>query len=338
MKASNKQAPERGMNQTPTEELIKQLENRLDWLTSQPAEDMNEEEIENILNLLDTLKPLPSENTFNPEEAFERLEKDYLHNPEKLEQASEEADRAELIAALREKAVDTANPAKRNTSEKAMPIPTEESETEAESTEKKHTAVKKHRHFRVLKNMGIAAAIMILVFSGLNLATYATAKKGLFDLIINRKNTMSNMYVGDGDMGMEHEVMEKEKYTSWDDVPDEIKNGILLSDYIPDGMELEKIEIMGFDPMRIEINYKMCENSQQYLHIAIRQFDNLIVKNQITYPDAEYQGSEKVGEIEYYIYKNDIENIFIFMAEDNIYYIYSNLSVKDMEKIIEMIS
>ncbi len=56
MKASNKQAPERGMNQTSTEELIKQLENRLDWLTSQPAEDMNEEEIENILNLLDTAK------------------------------------------------------------------------------------------------------------------------------------------------------------------------------------------------------------------------------------------------------------------------------------------
>ena len=64
----------------------------------------------------------------------------------------------------------------------------------------------------------------------------------------------------------------------------------------------------------------------------------MIVKNQITYPDTEYQGSEKVGNIEYYIYKNDIENIFIFMTEDNIYYIYSNLSVKDMEKIIEMIS
>lgn len=311
MKASNKQASERGTNQTSAEELIKQLENRLDWLTSQPAEDMNEVEIENILNLLDTLTPLPGGKAFNPEEAFGRLEKDYLDNPEKLEQASEEADRAELIAALREK---------------------------TENIEPKHTAVKKYRRFRVLKNVGIAAAIMILVFSGLNLATYATAKKGLFDFIINRNNTMSNMYVGDGDMGMEHEVVEKEKYTSWDDVPDEIKNGILLSDYIPDGMELEKIEVMGSDPMRIEINYKVRENSQQYLHIAIRQFDNLIVKNQITYPDAEYQGSEKVGEIEYYIYKNDIENIFIFMAEDNIYYIYSNLPVKNMEKIIEMIS
>lgn len=207
----------------------------------------------------------------------------------------------------------------------------------SDSAERK-AASGKHRRFRVLKNIGIAAAIMILIFSGLNLATYATARKGLFDLIINRKNTMSNMYVGEGDMGMEHEVVEKEKYTSWDDVPDEIKEGVLLPTYIPDGMELEEIEVMGFEPMRIEINYKMRKNSQQYLHIAIRQFDDLIVKNQITYPDTEYQGSEKVGDIEYYIYKNDIENIFIFMAEDNIYYIYSNLSVKDMEKIIEMIS
>ncbi len=314
MKASNKQTSECGMDRNSTEELIKQLENRLDRLTGQPAEEMNVEEIENILNLLDTLKPLPGGKAFNPEEAFERLERDYLDNPEKLDQASEEADRAELKAALREKAADAADSAERK------------------------TASGKHRRFRVLKNIGIAAAIMILIFSGLNLATYATARKGLFDLIINRKNTMSNMYVGEGDMGMEHEVVEKEKYTSWDDVPDEIKEGILLPTYIPDGMELEEIEVMGFEPMRIEINYKMRENSQQYLHIAIRQFDDLIVKNQITYPDTEYQGSEKVGDIEYYIYKNDIENIFIFMTEDNIYYIYSNLSVKDMEKIIEMIS
>ena len=314
MRASNKQTSECGMDRNSTEELIKQLENRLDRLTGQPAEEMNVEEIENILNLLDTLKPLPGGKAFNPEEAFERLERDYLDNPEKLDQASEEADRAELKAALREKAADAADSAERK------------------------TASGKHRRFRVLKNIGIAAAIMILIFSGLNLATYATARKGLFDLIINRKNTMSNMYVGEGDMGMEHEVVEKEKYTSWDDVPDEIKEGILLPTYIPDGMELEEIEVMGFEPMRIEINYKMRENSQQYLHIAIRQFDDLIVKNQITYPDTEYQGSEKVGDIEYYIYKNDIENIFIFMTEDNIYYIYSNLSVKDMEKIIEMIS
>ena len=179
MRASNKQTSECGMDRNSTEELIKQLENRLDRLTGQPAEDMNEEEIENILNLLDTLKPLPGGKAFNPEEAFERLEKDYLDNPEKLEQASEDADRAELKAALREK---------------------------TENIEPKHTATKKHRRFRVLKNVGIAAAIMILVFSGLNLATYATAKKGLFDLIINRKNTMSNMYVGDGDMGMNYEV------------------------------------------------------------------------------------------------------------------------------------
>lgn len=314
MRASNKQTSECGMDRNSTEELIKQLENRLDRLTGQLAEDMNEEEIENILNLLDTLKPLPGGKAFNPEEAFERLEKDYLDNPEKLVQASEDADRAELKAALREKAMDSADSAERK------------------------AASGKHRRFRVLKNIGIAAAIMILIFSGLNLATYATARKGLFDLIINRKNTMSNMYVGEGDMGMEHEAVEKEKYTSWDDVPDEIKEGVLLPTYIPDVMELEEIEVMGFEPMRIEINYKMRKNSQQYLHIAIRQFDDLIVKNQITYPDTEYQGSEKVGDIEYYIYKNDIENIFIFMAEDNIYYIYSNLSVKDMEKIIEMIS
>ena len=310
MRASNKQTSECGMDRNSTEELIKQLENRLDRLTGQPAEDMNEEEIENILNLLDTLKPLPGGKAFNPEEAFERLEKDYLDNPEKLEQASEEADRAELKAALREKAMDSADSAERK------------------------AASGKHRRFRVLKNIGIAAAIMILIFSGLNLATYATARKGLFDLIINRKNTMSNMYVGEGDMGMEHEVVEKEKYTSWDDVPDEIKEGVLLPTYIPDGMELEEIEVMGSKPHRLELKYMDLEGKNRYIDISIRQFDDEAIKDQITNPDAEYLDYKKNNDIEYYIYKYENVNIIICIIERNIYYIYSDFSLDEMEKMI----
>ena len=310
MRASNKQTSECGRDRNSTEELIKQLENRLNRLTGQPAEEMNVEEIENILNLLDTLKPLPGGKAFNPEEAFERLERDYLDNPEKLEQASEEADRAELKAALREKAVDAADSAERK------------------------TASGKHRRFRVLKNIGIAAAIMILVFSGLNLATYATARKGLFDLIINRKNTMSNMYVGEGDMGMEHEVVEKEKYTSWDDVPDEIKEGVLLPTYIPDGMELEEIEVMGSKPHRLELKYMDLEGKNRYIDISIRQFADEAIKDQITNPDAEYLDYKKNNDMEYYIYKYENVNIIICIIERNIYYIYSDFSLDEMEKMI----
>lgn len=308
MRASNKQTSECGMDRNSTEELIKQLENRLDRLTGQPAEDMNEEEIENILNLLDTLKPLPGGKAFNPEEAFERLEKDYLDNPEKLEQASEDADRAELKAALREKAMDSADSAERK------------------------AASGKHRRFRVLKNIGIAAAIMILIFSGLNLATYATARKGLFDLIINRKNTMSNMYVGEGDMGMDYEVHDKEVYTSWDEVPDEAKKGILLPGYLPEGMELEEIEIFGNKPHRVELRYM--NNNEEYIDISVRQFETEVIRDQITNPDAEYVDYKTDGNIEYYVYKNGEENIIIYIMEQNIYYIYSDCSLEEMKKII----
>lgn len=308
MRASNKQTSECGMDRNSTEELIKQLENRLDRLTGQPAEDMNEEEIENILNLLDTLKPLPGGKAFNPEEAFERLEKDYLDNPEKLEQASEDADRAELKAALREKAVYSADSAERK------------------------AASGKHRRFRVLKNIGIAAAIMILIFSGLNLVTYATARKGLFDLIINRKNTMSNMYVGEGDMGMDYEVHDKEVYTSWDEVPDEAKEGILLPGYLPEGMELEEIEIFGNKPHRVELRYM--NNNEEYIDISVRQFETEVIRDQITNPDAEYVDYKTDGNIEYYVYKNGEENIIIYIMEQNIYYIYSDCSLEEMKKII----
>lgn len=310
MRASNKQTSECGRDRNSTEELIKQLENRLNRLTGQPAEEMNVEEIENILNLLDTLKPLPGGKAFNPEEAFERLERDYLDNPEKLEQASEEADRAELKAALREKAVDAADSAERKTDSG------------------------KHRRFRVLKNIGIAAAIMILVFSGLNLATYATARKGLFDLIINRKNTMSNMYVGEGDMGMDYEVHDKEVYTSWDEVPDEAKEGILLPEYLPEGMELEEIKIMGTEPVRLEARYIHCEHKNQYLRICIKQFDSIMVKDQVTAPKAEYCGSEEINGMECYSYNMGEENLYVFTNNDDLYYLYGTVSTEEMKKII----
>lgn len=309
MRASNKQTSECGRDRNSTEELIKQLENRLDRLTGQPAEEMNVEEIENILNLLDTLKPLPGGKAFNPEEAFERLERDYLDNPEKLEQASEEADRAELKAALREKAVDAADSAERK------------------------TASGKHRRFRVLKNIGITAAIMILVFSGLNLATYATARKGLFDLIINRKNTMSNMYVGEGDMGMDYEVHDKEVYTSWDEVPDEAKEGILLPEYLPEGMEVEEIQVMGTEPIRLEAKYIVPENPTIYIKLSIKQFNEVKIKDEITNPKAEYLGTETVNSVEYHIYKFEKENLIFFVVGDNIYYVYSTLSIEEVKEI-----
>ena len=201
-----------------------------------------------------------------------------------------------------------------------------------ENIEPKHTATKKHRRFRVLKNVGIAAAIMILVFSGLNLATYATAKKGLFDLIINRRNTMSNMYVGDGDMGMNCEVHDKEVYTSWDEVPDEAKKGILLPGYLPEGMELEEIEIFGNKPHRVELRYM--NNNEEYIDISVRQFETEVIRDQITNPDAEYVDYKTDGNIEYYVYKNGEENIIIYIMEQNIYYIYSDCSLEEMKKII----
>lgn len=311
MKASNKQNSQQGIDQTSTEELIKQLENRLDWLTSQPAEDMNEEEIENILNLLDTLKPLPGENTFNPEEAFERLEKDYLHNPEKLEQASEEADRAELIAALREK---------------------------TENIEPKHTTVKKHRRFRVLKNVGIAAAIMILVFSGLNLATYATAKKGLFDLIINRKNTMSNMYIGDEDMERaDVSNVEKNIFNTWNDVPSEMKEGILIPTYLPDEIELKEISIVIGKTYRYDIRYIHDDGKQEFecMRIAIKQYEEIKFQNEVTNPNAEFCGIEEIGNIVCYRYQVGQDNIFLFTSGKNLYYLYSSVSKEETEKVIK---
>ena len=135
-------------------------------------------------------------------------------------------------------------------------------------------------------------------------------------------------------MGMDYEVHDKEVYTSWDEVPDEAKEGILLPGYLPEGMELEEIKIMGTEPVRLEARYIHCEHKNQYLRICIKQFDSIMVKDQVTAPKAEYCGSEEINGMECYSYNMGEENLYVFTNNDDLYYLYGTVSTEEMKKII----
>ena len=134
-------------------------------------------------------------------------------------------------------------------------------------------------------------------------------------------------------MGMDYEVHDKEVYTSWDEVPDEAKEGILLPGYLPEGMEVEEIKVFGNHPQRVEARYKNCNNFSQYVRISIRQFETEKIKDEITYPKEEYSDTEIINSVEYHIYKLEDENLIFFIMGDNIYYVYSTLPIEEIKEI-----
>ena len=132
---------------------------------------------------------------------------------------------------------------------------------------------------------------------------------------------------------MDYEVHDKEVYTSWDEVPDEAKEGILLPGYLPEGMEVEEIQVMGTEPIRLEAKYIVPENPTIYIKLSIKQFNEVKIKDEITNPKAEYLGTETVNSVEYHIYKFEKENLIFFVVGDNIYYVYSTLSIEEVKEI-----
>ena len=135
-------------------------------------------------------------------------------------------------------------------------------------------------------------------------------------------------------MGMDYEVHDKEVYTSWDEVPDEAKEGILLPEYLPEGMEVEEIQVMGTEPIRLEAKYIVPENPTIYIKLSIKQFNEVKIKDEITNPQARYCGSEEINGMECYLYNMGEEIFYVFTNNDNLYYLYGTVPVEEMKKII----
>lgn len=278
-----------------TEKLTRQLNERLDLLLDQPAEEVNTEEIEKILNLLDQLAPQEQENTdtLSPEDAFAQFEKEYENRAEKLSLSARNGTLPDFTS--------NAKPEKKNS-------------------------------VRVLRYAGIAAAVIVLTVTILNAGAYAAAGKGFFELITNRGNTMGNLYMGTDESGLDMHSQEKTVYRSWEEVPQELKDKILLPSYLPDGVESESIAVWNDPGEYVEIKYYDGNRMEEVFKVSIRLFDQMVMKNEFTIPNGDFLVTERIGDRDYYLYRTENDSTIYFYIDNNLYCI-SGQTTEELKKI-----
>lgn len=287
------------------QELIEVLQKRLDWFCFEAKEsEINTEEIDAIINLMDTLKPLPRDNFFDASVSYNRFMEKYVDNPE----MTEEGERIqELIGQL---AGDTGIGGRIV------------------------GRVADLCHSRAFQRSMVAAAAVVIMFLGVNIGTYATTKMGFFDYITLTGSEQRFFVTGE-----EVDFSEPDVFTiEYDSVAEleEQYDDILFPQNIPENMVLTNVKLnRASNGDQMTIKYMEQGNEDAYITYTIRKYYKAgwqIVGNS----DTQFISKEMVGdkEVNFYVYKED-DIMACFFHGKAMYKIWSSIS---MDELIECIN
>lgn len=287
---------------------------------------MTDEEVQAVLNVMETIKP-PGDSYFNADAAWERFRQRYMSG-EAIEISAEFVPEsgvyglAGLISTM-EESIPSAKLRKKRKGVGAL------------------ARVQWVLRSRVTRWTAITVAAAGIMFAGLNVGTYATARMGFFEFISQSGNSWEFFISGEreeepnetGDFEIDN--IEKKQYQSWEEVREEIgEENLLVPKYIPDEFELSSLVIgSGEDQKILEAGY--IKKDKRNFQLRIKKY----VSNNRLYnlfcADENY--SKKVlpsGREIYYSQKND-EITAWFLDKEFSYCLDGNLELDEMIMIIE---
>lgn len=198
------------------------------------------------------------------------------------------------------------------------------------------TAVKRPKKASRISWKGRIAvtAAIIAVMAGIgNTASVMAVDKSLWQII---RETTHGVYFHT--MGSRENVMEEgvseyyEIYSDWESLKESLERRVLVPKYIPDGLVLELIEKNIFENSEEIMAYY--QNGDIQLNISCEYYiiNGDIFKNK---GGNEVLGQQRrIGDRNVYISTEDDINI-IFMEDDIIYTIDTNLELSEAEKVVE---
>lgn len=287
------------------QELIEVLQKRLDWFCFEAKEsEINAEEINAIINLMDTLKPLPRDNFFDASVSYNRFMEKYVDNQE----MTEEGERIqELIGQL---SGDT------NIGGRIV------------------GRVADLCRSRAFQRGMVAAAAVVIMFLGVNIGTYATTKMGFFDYI-TLTGSEQRFFVTGEEVDFQDSDTNTIEYDSVAELEKQYVD-ILFPQSVPENMLLEDVKLnRESDEDIIFIKYMEPGNEDAKLSFIIHKYYKAgwqILGNS----ETQFISKEMVGdkEVSFYSYKED-DIMACFFHGRAMYKIWSSIS---MEELIECIN
>ena len=291
-------------NATETKRMLDDLQDQLDRVVFEQNE-VDPDKVKEILNKMDSISPDESKDDFDKELLWGKI----------MEECREEF--AEE------------NPVSFSDAKEGKAV----SENEASKAEKS----KEGNSSKIRKAALTAATLIIAVFLGANLGTYATERKSVIQYVQDLKNGTSFWVMGDA-ASMEFETVE-ECYFSWNEVPEEYKGFLLIPENIPDYMQLYDIKIQKKKTLTEAIIRYIDAEAKKDFTIRIASYGN---EDKFTFANLSYEDryelleEKRIGDytLNYYIDESN-ETVAQLIKEKCIYTFSGTLGKELMQAIVE---
>ena len=308
------------------EKLIEELYERLWWYTHEATdEEFDEKEVDAITRLLDILEPVYDDPVYagGPAAALQRFRERY---------GETETDAPSAGGDLR--AMDTATAA---SEEPAAAVPAPAVVSAAGTVSGKHGRKASGRRRggwrRIAVRIGIGLAACLVLLVTVNVGCYAIKEKSFFEIVREGVGRTEITVTGNVE-GVEIEDTFV-KCSSWDQAERIVEEKILKPDYIPEGYELESLEVQNDIELK-KIIVGRYENEEGYFIILrISVYREEFVEDATQYDQNwETLDGEILGQEEYLYRKDDTFEIF-FSRGKCLYYVSNNENIDILKDFVD---
>ncbi|MBD5459356.1 MAG: DUF4367 domain-containing protein [Lachnospiraceae bacterium] len=223
---------------------------------------LSDQEIEAVLNVMETIK-FPHDSYFNADAAWARFQERYMSEDdtefsEELLPGDGVRGLADLIGIMEGDVSIGVGPHKKRRG--------------ANAPFRIRTMLKS----RAVRWTALTVSAVGVMFAGLNIGTYATAKMGFFEFISKNGSSWEFFITGEreedaGNEGFEIGNMAKNQYQSWEELRKVKGENLLIPEYIPEGIELSSLVISNSEDQDI-IEARYGERDRCDFMIVARQY------------------------------------------------------------------
>lgn len=211
-----------------------------------------------------------------------------------------------------------------------------DAEKDGNNGRKRHVMGKK-----AVRYAAIAAAVVVLLFTALNIGTYAATKKGFFEFIWQNSSGKSFFVTGettedmDSREGMGFDVHDMAGCTSWGELPNDILKQIMVPSYIPEEVKLEALWYWGGKYTVTAKAFYRSEDNEREMQIWIEHYEEQNTWQQAIQDDAGEVKEKLIGEKKCFVQQDEEDITIYFFDGSKLYTIFGNCPLEEIEQVVK---
>lgn len=194
---------------------------------------------------------------------------------------------------------------------------------------------------RLLRFGGMAAAMILLLFAVLNVGTYASTGVDFFTFL--RQGGIGRSFValgedgqqsGEAAEGMGYGSNNAAEYASWEELPEEVKEQILIPEKSPEDMSISGLRYWG-GKYNFTVNaIYQSGDGREKLQVWIERYSQRPTWQSVVNPEAEFEGEEQIGEQLCQVYTYQDEVMVFFYRETELYTVFGNCTRQEIADFV----